>query len=247
MSDAGALRGLVGILTRPGHYEGPVDDAAKFLAQTLQVACLVALLAPNGEQMHGIALHHHEERMDELLEEMLGEPFEIPPLARVALGSGETLVVPRATPEQMNAAPGAYQSFFQAIDASSFVGVPLSAPLQRIGIVTVVRSADEEPLSGGDVQLIEAAAALIALRVEYGYLADALEPRKAPVEADEVLTAREREILGLLRKGHTNREVANQLYLSVRTVEWHRAQIQWKLGARSRAELFKAADSLGLA
>ena len=247
MSHAAPLQGLARILTRPGPYEGAVDDAARYLAQTLEAACLIALLAPDGQQMHGIALHHDEERMDQLLEEMLGEPFEVPPMAGRALATGETLVVPRATRTQLDAAPDAYRPFFEAIDAASFVGVPLSAPLQRVGLITVVRGASQEPLQPAAVNLIEAAAALIALRVEHGYLADQVEPRKPPVEAEEVLTAREREILGLLKKGHTNREVAEHLYLSVRTIEWHRSRIQWKLGAQSRAELFELAGSLGLA
>ena len=55
------------------------------------------------------------------------------------------------------------------------------------------------------------------------------------------LTDREREVLGLLALGHTNREIAEQLVLSVRTVESHRARIQRKLAITSRAELVKHA------
>jgi DNA-binding CsgD family transcriptional regulator len=247
MSHAAPPQGLARLLVRPGPYERAVDDAARYLARTLEAACLVALLAPNGQQMHGIALHHHEERMDKLLEGMLGEPFEVPPMTAQAIKTGETIVVPRATREQLETAPDVYGPFFRAIDAGSFVGAPLSAPLQCLGIFTVVRGASTEPLPPAAVQLIEAAAALIALRVEHGYLADQVEPRERALEVEEILTAREREILGLLRKGHTNREVAEQLYLSVRTIEWHRARIQWKLGAQSRAKLFEIADRLGLA
>jgi DNA-binding CsgD family transcriptional regulator len=58
--------------------------------------------------------------------------------------------------------------------------------------------------------------------------------------ADE-LTEREREVLGLLALGHTNREIAEQLVLSVRTVESHRARIQRKLAITSRAELVQHA------
>jgi two-component system response regulator NreC len=51
------------------------------------------------------------------------------------------------------------------------------------------------------------------------------------------LTPREREVFSLLARGHTNREVATLLHLSVRTAESHRAAIQRKLGVGSRAEL----------
>jgi two-component system, NarL family, response regulator NreC len=51
------------------------------------------------------------------------------------------------------------------------------------------------------------------------------------------LTEREVEVLRLIALGHTNIEIANQLYLSVRTIESHRAHIQQKLRRTSRAEL----------
>ena len=45
------------------------------------------------------------------------------------------------------------------------------------------------------------------------------------------------EVLRLIALGHTNKEIGDQLFLSVRTVESHRARIQQKLGIQSRAEL----------
>ena len=60
------------------------------------------------------------------------------------------------------------------------------------------------------------------------------------------LTAREREVLGLIALGHTNAEMAKLLFLSLRTVETHRANIHRKLGTDSRAELVKHALELGL-
>ncbi len=64
---------------------------------------------------------------------------------------------------------------------------------------------------------------------------------------DGVLTGREVEVLRLLVEGHTNREVASQLYISARTVEFHRANIQRKLSAKGRAELMRCAREIGLA
>lgn len=62
----------------------------------------------------------------------------------------------------------------------------------------------------------------------------------------ETLSPRETEVLCLLALGHTNREVAELFYISVRTVETHRASILRKLGARSRAELVRHAELQGL-
>jgi two-component system response regulator NreC len=60
------------------------------------------------------------------------------------------------------------------------------------------------------------------------------------------LSPRERQVLELLVHGHTNREVAHRLSLSVKTVETHRARLSEKLGLHSRADLVRFAIELGL-
>lgn len=56
-------------------------------------------------------------------------------------------------------------------------------------------------------------------------------------QTDRELTNREHEILRLLALGHTNAEIAEQVFLSRRTIETHRANIQRKLDLSTRAEL----------
>jgi two-component system response regulator NreC len=68
----------------------------------------------------------------------------------------------------------------------------------------------------------------------------AAEPSKPQGPPDD-LSKREVEILRLIALGHTNNEIAQQLYLSVRTVESHRAHIQQKTGLTTRAELVRYA------
>jgi len=53
----------------------------------------------------------------------------------------------------------------------------------------------------------------------------------------EPLTGREEDVLRLLALGYTNREIAADLHLSVRTVEFHRASMRRKLGLGARKEL----------
>jgi two-component system response regulator NreC len=62
----------------------------------------------------------------------------------------------------------------------------------------------------------------------------AAEPPPGPPDG---LSEREVEVLRMIALGHTNSEIADRLYLSVRTVETHRAHIQQKLRLNSRAEL----------
>ncbi len=61
-----------------------------------------------------------------------------------------------------------------------------------------------------------------------------------------VLSPREAEVLRLMALGNTNRGIAEQLSLSVRTVETHRAHVQQKLGLVSRSELTRYALAHGL-
>lgn len=71
------------------------------------------------------------------------------------------------------------------------------------------------------------------------------QPPQSRGAVDE-LSSREREVLRLLALGHTNQEIAQQLYVSVRTVESHRAHIMTKLRAASRAEMVRHAIEGGL-
>ena len=72
------------------------------------------------------------------------------------------------------------------------------------------------------------------------------EVEAARREADDPLSEREREVLRLLALGHTNQEIAKQLYISVRTAETHRAHIMQKLGLGTRAELVRYALANGM-
>jgi two-component system, NarL family, response regulator NreC len=66
----------------------------------------------------------------------------------------------------------------------------------------------------------------------------AAEPPPGPPDD---LSGREMDVLRLIALGHTNPEMAEQLYLSVRTVETHRSHIQQKLMLSTRAELVRYA------
>ena len=77
------------------------------------------------------------------------------------------------------------------------------------------------------------------------YVHPALGARIVAAEADP-LSEREREVLRLLALGHTNQEIAERLYISVRTAESHRAHIMQKLRLSTRAELVRYALAQGL-
>jgi DNA-binding NarL/FixJ family response regulator len=71
--------------------------------------------------------------------------------------------------------------------------------------------------------------------------------RRAAVQvANGGLTRREVEVVRLVAMGHTNREIARELFLSPRTVEMHVGSILVKLDCRSRADAARRASELGL-
>lgn len=83
----------------------------------------------------------------------------------------------------------------------------------------------------------------IATRVMQDY--QRLLHRPASASADP-LTEREREILQLIAEGRTNREIAEMLTLSIKTVQAHRSNMMDKLGAHDRTDLVKYAIRVGM-
>jgi two-component system, NarL family, response regulator NreC len=85
------------------------------------------------------------------------------------------------------------------------------------------------------------------------YVHPALGARLVDAETEQLrraeenpLSEREEEVLRLLALGHTNQEIAKQLFISVRTAETHRAHIMQKLRLVTRAELVRYALAEGM-
>jgi two-component system response regulator NreC len=102
-------------------------------------------------------------------------------------------------------------------------------------VETELVPAIREVAAGGRYAPPELGARLIA--------AETAERRRAE---EDPLSDREREVLRLLALGHTNQEIAEKLFISVRTAEAHRAHIMQKLRLSTRAELVRYALGKGL-
>jgi two-component system response regulator NreC len=92
-------------------------------------------------------------------------------------------------------------------------------------------SADEELLEA--IRAAECGETYLNPRLGARLVRDSGEREPEP----DALTKREEDVLRRIALGHTNAEIAEQLFLSVRTIETHRAHIQSKLDRTSRAEL----------
>ncbi len=140
-----------------------------------------------------------------------------------------------------------------------------AAPGARIIVVTMhddpayVRTAIAMGASGyvnksaADTELVSAIRAVSRGRVfidagDAATLESILSPGatgkgKSPVES---LSEREREVLAQVARGYTNRQIADDIGLSVKTVESYRARLMKKLGLKERSDLVRVAIELGL-
>jgi DNA-binding CsgD family transcriptional regulator len=83
---------------------------------------------------------------------------------------------------------------------------------------------------------------LVAERASAELLAAGARPRRPRATGPDALTASERRVAALARDGLSNREIAQTLFLSRKTVEMHLSHVYGKLGIRSRAQLVGALD-----
>lgn len=113
--------------------------------------------------------------------------------------------------------------------------------LQAGALGFVLKEAADDELLGA-IRLAADGETYLNPRLGARLAAQPTEPSGPPDDLSE----RELEVLKLIALGHTNTEVAGQLFLSVRTVESHRAHIQQKTRRTSRAELVRYALEHGL-
>lgn len=113
----------------------------------------------------------------------------------------------------------------------------------------VKRAADTELLAA--IRAVHEGGSYIDVSLGSAELKRVYGARSGADEADEpppvsVLSERERQVLELVAMGHTHKEIAQTLSVSIKTVETYRLRLTEKLGLRSRAELVRYAINLGL-
>lgn len=178
---------------------------------------------------------------------------------------GEASSVDRAIFEALEHKPDVVLMDVVMPGKSGIEGLPAvlqAAPQAKVLVLSMqddpryVRAAFEAGASGYVLKEAADTEVVGAVRTVAGgeqYVHPALGARLVAAEVEErkradadPLSDREREVLQLLALGHTNQEIAQMLYISVRTAETHRAHIMRKLGLSSRAELVRHALEQGL-
>jgi DNA-binding CsgD family transcriptional regulator len=122
-----------------------------------------------------------------------------------------------------------------ALDRSRAL-VDLGGTLRRAGR----RRDAREPLRLGLDLARRCGARALAQRAREELVAVGARPRRDAATGREALTARETQVAGLAAQGMSNREIADALFVTVKTVEWHLKHAYRKLGVGSRRELRSA-------
>jgi DNA-binding CsgD family transcriptional regulator len=99
------------------------------------------------------------------------------------------------------------------------------------------RSASREPLRGGLELATLCGAAQLAERAETELLATGARPRRIALSGVESLTPSERRVAEMAAEGRTNREIAQALFVTPKTIEVHLSSVYRKLGINSRSHL----------
>ena len=224
-------------------YDTLLERSACLISSRAHGACVIALLTPDGARLHPLGLDHPDQPVRDALERLLGGKFTlIPSLEQDVLDSsrGRRFEV---GPDLSIDRPG-LDAYLALAGRGHAALVPLRAGDRSIGLLYAQSHAERSD----DVNYFELIGSLLGLSVEHARLGEAPKP-SAPQSTDariEALTRREREVTAGVAAGLTNREIAERLVLSQRTVEWHRSRLMAKLEVHSRAELTRLAREFGL-
>jgi DNA-binding CsgD family transcriptional regulator len=212
------LTGLLELIAADAHAPDALSNlAAAEVAELIGDACLVCLLFNGARALQPVAAADRDEAGAILLRPLVGETL-----------------APGRRPEL-----GPYVARYELADEQI---VPMRTRGRVIGEVVALRRGASRPLDRSERRALQAVADLLAL----GIGDRRPQSAAADVPTPDKLSRREREVLALLALGHTNREIAEQVHLSIRTVEWHRARIQAKLRVTGRAALAQVARAHGL-
>ena len=234
---------LAVLVEEVANYDVLVEQAASAIARHVDGGCVIALLSDDDAMLHPIGVDGPSAEASEALEQLTGLTFEPLGISRQVMGSGRAQVV-ELDPAMFAQRPGVAR-YMEITGHDHAIVVPLRAHGRSTGVLWLAAA---RAFGDDDIHFLGLCGSRIGLAVQHLRLieGDVGERDKREDLPLAELTAREREILGLVAAGLTSREAAERLVVSVRTVEWHRARVQAKLGVSGRAELTRVAREAGL-
>jgi DNA-binding CsgD family transcriptional regulator len=249
MAQAALVSEVVALVARGDPpAEEVLEHGARGLAGLLGDSCIASLVSDDGQWLHPLGVADPDPQAVEVLESFVGGRMRADRgFARQVLASRRAVRLTDTSPEVVRAGRPELGVFVARFGVRSLVVAPMRSRGRAVGHVAVLRRRAQLPLTDEDEALVQTIADLLAIGVDSAASPTTKLKNEHAADPDGAeLSGRESEVLALLAVGHTNREIAEQLILSVRTVEWHRARIQWKLGVSGRAALVEQARARSL-
>jgi DNA-binding CsgD family transcriptional regulator len=228
------------------------DHAAALVGLESDGSCFFAVLIQGGEEMQPIGVFHGVDSRKVALQSSLdGTSWPVGAVTREVLATGTPSVLgPAAVRASARAKPWAATLVDDEQDARALI-VAMRALGRPVGVMAVIRPDTPLGYSGPEIQAAQRVGDILGLAARVLELSDDVERLAGPVGQGPLgdarlagLSSREREILKAIERGLSSREIGQELYLSARTVEWHRARIIAKLGTTTRAELVAIARGM---
>jgi DNA-binding CsgD family transcriptional regulator len=243
------ISGLVATYTQ--HYDALLDAAARIICRAMGDICVIGLLSDDRRKLHPLGIHHLDPAIQQELDS--GRRIAWDPshgVSEQVLATGEPSIFGSVDMAGARGDRGWVKAFVDGANMHSAVVVAMRVSGAPNGVVAVARRAASPPMCGEDVPFVQGVADRLALVVENISLKEEIvrlrrsDAGQLPDPRLAALTPRELEILKLIGEGMTNRDIGAHLYLSARTVEWHRGRLSAKLGEHKRSALIALGRTL---
>jgi len=223
------VAGVTGARTRLALAEGDFDAAYGHACEAADKAGAALALAHLGRRDEAVRLAEAELA--------IAERFRAPvPIARALVARAVAEPDDEARIAICRRALASLKPGGDSVLESVRLRLELGSTLTRLGRRVEARGLLRPALADADA----AGASLLADRARRELVASGLRPRRAALEGASALTPRQRQIVELAAAGTANRAIAQQLFLSIKTVETHLAAGYRKLGVRTRMDLTTA-------
>jgi DNA-binding CsgD family transcriptional regulator len=229
-----------------------LDTAAELVGHAMADTCVIGVLFDDGNKIHPLGLYHRDAERRRKLNSVSELAWErVGGVSEQVLSTGKPGLFASVELPGVSQGGSWASAFFEDPRIHTALVVPMRALGIAVGIMALARIPPAAEFGQDDIPFAQLVGDRLALAVHALHLREDLARlavngaggRTASVSLAG-LTAREREVFRLIGEGLTSREIGEQVFLSVRTVEWHRARLMAKLGASKRSELIALARSL---
>jgi DNA-binding CsgD family transcriptional regulator len=240
------------LATGDGALDTMLDTAAEIIGRSLADTCIIGVLYRVDSVIYPLGLYDQDAERRRHLDSLSDLAWEVAGDASgQAMGMGEPAVFTSVELGVMARDQPLPMAFLEGTNVDTAMVAPLRALGVQVGLMVLARTSPHPPFDPGDLPFVQRLADRLGLAVHALHLQDeldALRVKEAGTDPEDqrlaMLSQREREIFKSIAQGLTSREIGNGLFLSVRTVEWHRARLMAKLGTSKRSELIALGRTL---